>query len=711
MNVIISNTTDFIRRDKYLIIFFNLNVLFFLFRTSFPFFKYPFVLFYSLFLVYVFITNYTTFFKNLNSFLSNYLIILLLIIFMLVGCINSEKIYLSVIKDLANIFILLSFFYIGTVLFNNVLQIKYLACNLNIQIIFFATFISITLLLNQFNIVSDASAYSSFIPSIYKTNETELIDTNFSLIPIFFALFSLSSLLAKKMSLLKIISSNVVLFVFLIPIGLSGSKRGIIILVSIIIGFIVASFFARLSKDPMLRIFRENTRIIRISLIVLPVLLYAVIETSFKAKSDFLGFIGTKNITAVRYKIASNLFRYVSMLDSKTDLPKFYSRIWNIDINPKNPDSGWGVQAHKTIFPLTGENVEIVPEDVMGYLLDSTTQVVVLYKGNAFSRTLLNKTIVQNNIVKASAYCFVSTDFNGDLVSIEIINRKGTIKSDEYDLMKKNCWQKLEISQECQNDTIEQALWFSKYHAVDFDDLNGYVIFANPEISNSDDTTYIPLTEKDKYEMPGINHNNVFTNNISKASIIGIVLNNLPSNIRTPKDPDPIRRWIAKIVSEDTTYYGYKGNYQTDTKYINFGDDRKLLWKFAAEIFMKEYSWTQKVLGGGYNFLNWYGYYFDRDKTRTDYPHNPFLSILLYSGIIGLIFYFALLIKVIYLYIKYIKEYYYFFIFFLISFFFTFFSGGNPFDPPVMGFLVILPFFIHSVYKKDSTSVIISDTK
>ena len=44
-----------------------------------------------------------------------------------------------------------------------------------------------------------------------------------------------------------------------------------------------------------------------------------------------------------------------------------------------------------------------------------------------------------------------------------------------------------------------------------------------------------------------------------------------------------------------------------------------------------------------------------------------------------------------------------FFIFFLITYFFTFFSGGNPFDPPIMGFFMMLPFFIHYIHEKDKT--------
>lgn len=67
--------------------------------------------------------------------------------------------------------------------------------------------------------------------------------------------------------------------------------------------------------------------------------------------------------------------------------------------------------------------------------------------------------------------------------------------------------------------------------------------------------------------------------------------------------------------------------------------------------------------------------------------------------------------KVFNYYIKYIREYPLLIIFFLITFVFTFFSGGSPFDPPVMGFFVMLPFFIHSVHKKDPVTKGKSDLK
>ena len=178
----------------------------------------------------------------------------------------------------------------------------------------------------------------------------------------------------------------------------------------------------------------------------------------------------------------------------------------------------------------------------------------------------------------------------------------------------------------------------------------------------------------------------------------------LTSRFLTGIEKDPVRKWAAKLISEDTTYYGYKKELFVNKTSNKFSGPRIMRWQFALQIFQKEYNWKQKIFGGGFNFLNWYGYYFRKDKTASDYPHNPFLSILLYSGIFGLIIYLFFLYKSIRYYIKYFREYQIISIFFLITFVFSFFSAGCPFDPPVMGFFVILPFFIHYIHKKSVTS-------
>jgi hypothetical protein len=185
------------------------------------------------------------------------------------------------------------------------------------------------------------------------------------------------------------------------------------------------------------------------------------------------------------------------------------------------------------------------------------------------------------------------------------------------------------------------------------------------------------------------------------SSISSLPLSALFLSAASPQyDPDPVRNWVSKFISEDSTYYPLKANIIADTIFNSFSGPRTARWSFALKIYTQEYSWFKKIFGSGFNFLNWYGYAFYGDKKRSDYPHNPFLSVLLYSGILGLFIYLIFIYKVFQYYIKYFKEYKILSVFFIITFFFSFFSAGSPFDPPIMGFFVILPFFIHSVHKK-----------
>lgn len=128
--------------------------------------------------------------------------------------------------------------------------------------------------------------------------------------------------------------------------------------------------------------------------------------------------------------------------------------------------------------------------------------------------------------------------------------------------------------------------------------------------------------------------------------------------------------------------------------------DRTARWSYAIELWKTKYKWYNRLFGHGFDYLEWYGTKFiSKEKEKTfDWPHNPFIAILLYSGILGLSMYLWLLYKTIFLYIKYIKRYSIFFIGFLLTFFFSFFSGSHPFDPPIMGFFILLPFFLHSIH-------------
>jgi len=462
--------------------------------------------------------------------------------------------------------------------------------------------------------------------------------------------------------------------------------------------------------------------------------------------------LNTLGISVRSYKnFTSTMLSRYSAIFSNREYNHFLKIVWCEKPDPLNPDSGWGLHVSTTVFPLVGENIEIVPKNSIGYKMDRTVDGST-WDNNAYSYTDISSlfqgdSIIATNILFfASVYCFVSKDFDGTYV---VISTEGEVSGktiQEYDLNKKGIWQKLQIDFEAKSLIPPVYLYWSKYGVTDFSSLKGYVIFAYPQygILTKNDSALSSLgtpiknkirdfinndiTKINKYfltnntikNLDGINnlnHRNYDHNDectpicqqklITNSSDIyqyrsGLFTSSIPiitTLLSVGIDQDPVRKWAAKFISEDTTYYGYNQNLIVDKISNEFLGDRLLRWEFAYKIFINEYNWKQKTFGGGFSFLNWYGYYFFKDRTKSDWPHNPLLSILLYSGIIGLALYILFLYKVIIYYLLYLKENYLFFIFFLITFFFSFFSGGSPFDPPIMGFFMLLPFFIHHVHK------------
>jgi hypothetical protein len=127
--------------------------------------------------------------------------------------------------------------------------------------------------------------------------------------------------------------------------------------------------------------------------------------------------------------------------------------------------------------------------------------------------------------------------------------------------------------------------------------------------------------------------------------------------------------------------------------------DRSSRWIYARELWETKFNVRDKIFGHGFDYLEWYGEKFLGSSKKYDWPHNPLISIVLYSGVAGLLFYILLITRAVVLYLNYRNKHKLAFIGFLITLFFSFFSAGNPFDPPIMGFFILLPFFIHSIYK------------
>jgi hypothetical protein len=145
---------------------------------------------------------------------------------------------------------------------------------------------------------------------------------------------------------------------------------------------------------------------------------------------------------------------------------------------------------------------------------------------------------------------------------------------------------------------------------------------------------------------------------------------------------------------------GFKGKSMSMVKSEPVFSDRKLRWKYAAELWENEYSLINKIFGKSFMYSDRFGKKFNNNL--PDWPHNPLITVLLYSGFTGFVMYIILILKTCHLYYAYRRRIGIVIMGFAMTFFFSFFSGSNPFDPPIMGFFIVFPFFIHSINKSDN---------
>jgi hypothetical protein len=153
--------------------------------------------------------------------------------------------------------------------------------------------------------------------------------------------------------------------------------------------------------------------------------------------------------------------------------------------------------------------------------------------------------------------------------------------------------------------------------------------------------------------------------------------------------------------SNDTTGELRKDNYLKTLKNERLTGGRTSRWYFAWEIF-KEYPLQKKIFGGGFDYLKLFGE--EYNEAKEDYPHNPFISAFLYSGLIGGFAYIIFMVSVCFLYIKYYRRHLFFLICFIIVFFFSFVSANSHFSVPIFSILCLIPFLTRYLVKKERIS-------
>lgn len=332
-----------------------------------------------------------------------------------------------------------------------------------------------------------------------------------------------------------------------------------------------------------------------------------------------------------------------------------------IEFDSRNPIT-WCGNGYNRIDSLRGGDLEVLKEqNVFGVFIDKQVNASQRNGTSSFYTTLLydqDKIIGKNRV---SIYYFISPDFDGDDLFL-VASRNGSwIKRTSKKDLQKGKWQKLSIEFDADTSAWLVTFWVQSAKKT-FHDLKGHVIIAYPEINNG---TY-NLTPKQISLL------------FSQTKILQARLfqfNNLDS------------------VSVNCTFSKLYEN----SGFIGLRVDR---WRYAIYLYRYQYSFVQKMFGDRYLHTRKFASEFDIND-GYEYPHNPFLSVLLYSGFFGLLSYLWFLYYVFYYYWKYRKEYWVFGLSFMASFFFAFFSANSPFDPAIVGVFSILPYFIHYYHVKD----------
>lgn len=696
--------------------------LLFIFRTAIPELKYPFIVLFSTFSVFFVFSNRFTLLKQFYIYIIKFKLIFILYLVYAISVFFSNKLFLLTLVDLFNwTIILLIFFMLYTTLSRSKEKIDFFIKKLIIQILFFCLFISIINIIIFFEL----SFLSTLLSYIF--DKEEVIDYNYASVPMLMGIISVLFFLKIKRSLFDVLLLNFALFLYSINIFILGSRRGFFILITIIFILLFLIVINYLLKKRVFSLILKQIKFYFFFLFFFFFILFIFFsKASFHQKNETLKLLGVKNTQLVKSKISSKLHRVYSIFDNNLSYIDFNNIIWSAHYDPREPETWKNTRNHRIVYPLSGLNVEIVPKRAKGYLQDSTSNPSYYP-----SIDLLESytPIVTLNVKKgeryyASVFCYVSSDFDISTASLsvgsfEIMNNIVFGRATAYySLENKNKWQKLEIDFQSNEGQISIFLSFTKNNEKDLRNQPGYIIFAYPQclIYENEDNLLNLLSEKHSQEQyESLHKSSISYYNKAYFNLIHYINSfdyKIYGELKGDDKPEYSiintsslinsfnlfrvlqKKDLKTYFKEDTTYYELKSNIEIHSIDNDFLDTRKQRWIFAGKIYRYEYNLIQKIFGGGFKFLNWYGFYFYNDKTKSDYPHNPLLYVLLYSGMVGLCLYLLLMYKILLIWKKSFKYHPIIFIYFFITYLFTFFSGCHPFDPPMMGFFIMLPLFI-----------------
>jgi hypothetical protein len=476
----------------------------------------------------------------------------------------------------------------------------------------------------------------------------------------------------QNVSRVKSLLLQTLLFLFSVSILFSTSRRGFVLFLMFLIIIVILTV-----NKLWINVLNKSNLRIYTGLFLSFSLLFLFYFSTYNSKL----FFGIKrsefNLNLINHTMPELSYRYGSVFGFDI---KSIERLIPIDFDSKYPYTRWGRLIHEEVFPLTGGNVEIVPKGTVGYKIDRRTEADT-WNGNAYAYTSIERlykgdtTGISNVTFTASVYCFVSSDFNGTWVAIAAEGNSVGEKKKYYDLRFRDNWQKLNTNFSSKRGVPPAYLYVVKEGITDFKSLDGYVIFAYPEyLKTNDSILYTIVTGREKKHK--LLSSFFDTEFIKKLSLETRYLFTKPS--------------VQDTIKTDSFMLSVSGE---------LSHSRIERWRYGYYLFKEYYTLKQKVMGNGFDYLNQFGVKFG--EATLDYPHNPFISAFLYSGIIGGLIFLWYMFLVFYYYIKYLKYHKFFFVCFLIICFFSIVSADTYFSIPVFSVFCIFPFFTRYMVEKN----------
>ena len=352
------------KTEIYLII---ITLLLYLFRGVVPIFKYPFLLLTLVLTINLLIFKRKNILKDIKMFFKGFYLFILLLFFFMISSFLTHKIYLEVIKEIINGFILIYLFILILFTVKSKKELSSFLKNLINIILLFAVYIFLIRTLDFFEIFSFDNLLTN---NIATKDNTNVIDLNFALIPFFFAIISILILFVNGTNSKYKKLYYLLLILFTLYIATSGSRRGLILLVVILSILLVLQMYYFFNRMEFIYRIRTATISMVVSILFIGLVLFGFVYfIPTKLRVQFVKLVGLESIKG---KVASKLYRYNSIFDNSKTYSDFYKEIWIPEFDPRDPESGWGRRTHEKIFPLKGENVGIIPDGSIGYKMDST---------------------------------------------------------------------------------------------------------------------------------------------------------------------------------------------------------------------------------------------------------------------------------------------------------------------------------------------------